>query len=292
MAIQFRKEAMEALLRPESLDEAIEVTPPAVWATLAAAALVVAAALVWAFAGTVTTRLPGEGVVAWSDGRQSFAVAPAAGVVVAVTAAKGEAVAAGTIIARLAVAALSRRVLEAEARLAALEAAPASAGGDVASARGDLAAARIGLQEASTVRAPFAGNLAAMLVPVGGIVSAGAPVARLDERGGELLVRATLADPRAQVVAPGMDVRVSMAGLPEREAAAIRGTVRAVRRAGAGETGVSIVVALVRDAAGAPVWTTTPARPAPLAAGDAVTVAITVEEVRPIDLLVPSSRNR
>ncbi|MFM9859102.1 HlyD family efflux transporter periplasmic adaptor subunit [Pseudoxanthobacter sp. M-2] len=292
MAIQFRKEAIEALLRPESLDETIEVTTPAVWATLAAAALVVAAALIWAFAGTVTTRLQGEGVVAWSDARQSFAVAPAGGVVVEVTAAEGEALAAGAIIARLAVPPLSRRLLEAEARLAALEAATASAGADLASARGDVAAARTGLEEASVVRAPFAGILAAVLVPVGGTASAGEPVARLDENGGELLVRATIDDPRARVVAPGMDARVSLAGLPLREAGALRGRVRTVRRAAAGETGVSVEVALVHDAAGAPVWTTMPALSAPLAAGDGVTVAITVEEIRPIDLVVPSSGDR
>lgn len=292
MAIQFRKKAMEALLRPESFDEAIEVTPPAVWATLAAAALVVAAALVWAFAGTVTTRVQGEGVVAWSDARQSFAVAPAGGVVVEMTAVEGEAVAAGAIIARLAVAPLLRRLLEAEARLAALEAATASAGADLASARGDLAAARTGFAEASAVRAPFAGILAAVLVPVGGTVSAGEPVVRLDEHRGELLVRATMDNPRAGVVAPGMDARVSIASMPLREADALRGTVRAVRRAAAGKTGVSVEVALVRDTAGAPVWTTMPARPLLLAADDEVTVTITVEEIRPIDLVVLSSRDR
>lgn len=292
MAIQFRKEAMQALLRPESLDEAIEVTPPAVWATLIAAALVVAAALVWAFAGTVATRLQGAGVVAWSDARQSFAVAPAGGVVVAVTAVEGEPVAQGAVIARLAVAPLSRRLLEAEARLAALEIAPAPAAADLASARGDLAAARTGLEEASAVRAPFSGIVTAVLVPVGGTASAGEPVARLDEHGGELLVRATIDDPRARVVAPGMDARVSLAGLPPREAGALRGTVRTVRRAETGGTGVSVEVALVRDAAGAPEWTTLPALPAPLAAGEAVTVAITIEEIRPIDLVVPSSGDR
>lgn len=292
MAIQFRKEAMQALLRPESLDEAIEVTPPAVWATLVAAALVVAAALAWAFAGTVSTRLQGAGVVAWSDARQSVAVAPAAGVVVEVTAKEGEPVAAGAVIARLAVAPLSRRLLEAEARLAALEAAPASGAADLASARGDLAAARAGLEEASAVRAPFSGILTSVLVPVGGTVSAGEPLVRLDEHGGELLVRATIDDPRARVVAPGMDARVSLAGLPPREAGAVRGTVRAVRRAPEGETGVSVEIALDRDAAGDPVWTTSPSPSAPLAAGEAVTVAVTIEEIRPIDLVVPSSGDR
>lgn len=68
MAQVFRKSAVERLSSPEQLDKAMVVTSPMSWAVLAGVALIVAAAVAWAFLGRLPVTVGVTGTVAGTEG--------------------------------------------------------------------------------------------------------------------------------------------------------------------------------------------------------------------------------
>ena len=97
----FRQSALERLASPERLDEMIRITSPRSWLALAGLLAVVAALVLWAVFGSVTTTVQGTGVVIPAGGL-SVVAAPQGGVVASVGAHVGGRVRAGQVVARLA----------------------------------------------------------------------------------------------------------------------------------------------------------------------------------------------
>ena len=61
----FRKVALDRLSSPEQLDKLLNVTSARAWLGLVAVALLLGAATVWGYLGSVTTKTGGQGVAAW-----------------------------------------------------------------------------------------------------------------------------------------------------------------------------------------------------------------------------------
>lgn len=64
----YRKQSLEQLSNPESLDELLTVTNPISWISLAAIGLVIVSALVWGIFGSIPYKVEGSGIIINSDG--------------------------------------------------------------------------------------------------------------------------------------------------------------------------------------------------------------------------------
>jgi hypothetical protein len=60
----FRKSSLDSISSPEQLNDYIRVSNPSIWLILAALCLLLAAVLVWGFAGSLPTKISTEGVAA------------------------------------------------------------------------------------------------------------------------------------------------------------------------------------------------------------------------------------
>ena len=77
----FRKVALDRLASPEQLDQLLFITRPRYWLLLASVGLLMAGSIYWGFQGTVSTKVPGQGVIVRVGGVVSV-TSPSAGQVV------------------------------------------------------------------------------------------------------------------------------------------------------------------------------------------------------------------
>lgn len=117
----FRTGQREDAASPERLDEVVRVASPL--STLFTLFLLfgLACGTVWAFAGTVTTRVHGEGLILFEGARNEQVTAAGAGRVEAVLVEPGDVIAAGDVVARMVNRPTRRRLAEAERQLRELE---------------------------------------------------------------------------------------------------------------------------------------------------------------------------
>lgn len=98
MAQVFRKSALEKLSSPEQLDKAMVVTSPASWAVLTGVALIVAAAVVWAFLGRLPETVSVVGAVGGTEGSDCM-ISDSTGTIAEFTVSPGESISAGDRVA-------------------------------------------------------------------------------------------------------------------------------------------------------------------------------------------------
>lgn len=108
----FRKSALEKLSTPEKLDQLIKVTGPKAWIALATVALALFTGIVWAFMGTVKTKLDVIGVV--QGGELHEVVATSQGQLVDLKVAIGDNVKKGDVIATIQQPELHQQIEEAK----------------------------------------------------------------------------------------------------------------------------------------------------------------------------------
>ena len=93
----FRKVALDRLASPEQLDQLLFITRPRYWLLLASVALLMGGAIYWGFQGTVSTKLPGQGVIVRVGGVVNL-TSPSAGQVVTLDAKIGQTIHIGDIL--------------------------------------------------------------------------------------------------------------------------------------------------------------------------------------------------
>lgn len=115
----FRKVALERLSSPEQLDQLLQVTRPSGWLALGSLAALLAAALVWGFAGSIPTEARGGGMLLRRGGVSDL-VSAASGQVEEILVGVGDPVEKGQVVARIRQDSLLRQIDEARARRQAL----------------------------------------------------------------------------------------------------------------------------------------------------------------------------
>src|SRR5689334_18500041 len=71
----YRQEALDRLSSPEQFDQLMPLTSPRGWIALAAAALLLLVAGLWAFLGTITVTVEGEGILTRAGGVRTVTAA-------------------------------------------------------------------------------------------------------------------------------------------------------------------------------------------------------------------------
>lgn len=117
----FRKVSLERLSSPEQLDQLMQVTNPTGWLALAAMIVLLVAATVWGFYGSIPTEAAGEGILIRQGGVAEL-VATGTGPVDELLVAVGDAIAKGQAVARIRQEALLREIEENRAQQAAVTA--------------------------------------------------------------------------------------------------------------------------------------------------------------------------
>ncbi len=97
----FRKVSLERLASPEQLDQLLRVTSPKGWVGLSALFLLLATAVVWAFAGSIATKASGQGVIVRTGGVLSV-VSRGSGLILSLDVKVGDKIRANQIVARIA----------------------------------------------------------------------------------------------------------------------------------------------------------------------------------------------
>lgn len=270
----FRQAALERLSSPDQLDQMGRVTRPRSWLSLLALSLVLLAALVWGFLGRLPVQVTGQGILLSANGLHSI-VSPVTGQVVGVDFGVGDVVQAGQIVAHV---------------------------------------SESGQADALPVISPYSGRIVERLVDVGSPIEKNAPLLNLEglnPEGRVDLEAVIYMDPaEGKKIHPGMEVQVSPSTVRREEYGFMLGQVASVGQFPATPQGMLRVLGnseLVKTLAGggAPIevrvtlvpdadnpsgyaWSSPSGPPMQVDSGTLCDASITLEQRRPIGLMIPS----
>ena len=116
----FRKVSLERLSSPEQLNQKLTVVSPVGWLALASLAILIFAAVLWGFMGSISNKIQGGGVLMYGDGIVSL-TSQTGGQITDINVQAGEYVERGQVIARVSQEELVRQIEQCKENLAALE---------------------------------------------------------------------------------------------------------------------------------------------------------------------------
>jgi multidrug resistance efflux pump len=267
----FRQVALERLSSPEQLDQLMHITTPRGWLALLALIGLIVTVVAWSFNDTIPTQVLGRGILI-RGGQLARAVPTAAGQVNAVLVRAGDMVQPGQPLARITP--------------------------DAGAPRGP-----------AEIVSPVAGRVVDISVGQGSVVSAGLPIASIEETSKPLEAVIYMPASNGANVRPGMEVQVSPSNLSREEYGFIHGKVRSVATFPATFESMMLVLAneqLVREflSAGTPLevrieltpdpattsgyrWSSSSGPPFAIDSGTLCQSTITLSEQRPINLVLP-----
>ncbi|HKI35487.1 MAG TPA: HlyD family efflux transporter periplasmic adaptor subunit [Gemmataceae bacterium] len=265
----FRQEALDRLSSPEQLDQLMQVTAPRAWIALGACALLILAALLWGFFGTIPTTVEGKGFLVPSQGIKTM-TAPRGATVAKVLVHPGDEVETGQVLVTLT---------------------PHGGGAEV------------------PVPSPSPARVLAAGLKAGDAVEQGAALVTLEPRDDTLVAVVYVPAADGYQVKEGMSAQVWPAFARKGEFGSLVGSVRSagrfpvgqadmMRQLGSGElvsslsgTGplLEVVVELQPDPAapGAYRWSSSRGAPVGLSAGTPCQGIITVRKQHPVRLVFP-----
>jgi biotin carboxyl carrier protein len=271
---------------PDQLDQVMRVTSPRSWLALAGFAAVVLAAVLWGFLGTVPRTVSGQGILT-RPGGVSRVVATSPGLVAEIGVRSGDAVQQGQVIAWL----------EGTPRP---PTSPTAQGVDP-QARGE----RIPVTSSS------AGHVIEVLTRAGDFLPAGAPVISLDPPERAMTAYLYLPVGPGKQVQPGMTAQVSPSTVQSEQYGFLIGQVRSVSEFPVTQRGIQrlleneelvqqflsrgpvieVTVDLVEDpnTASGLKWSSPQGPPIEISPGTTAAGAVVLDEVRPIELVVPGA---
>ena len=225
----FRSKALVLKEQKEPLDHLLRVTAPHEWLIVALLAMSVLLALSWAIFGRIEPTIAAPCILA-APGERHPVIAAEAGVVAEVLAGAGDRVESGQPIVRIDPTDRVRQVNAAQARLALLEdSSHAGSEDSLRAARADLLAARAMRVSGERIASHVAGEVSAMLLAPGHVVTAGAEVARIRVGAAHRIeAMAFVSTDVAHAIVPGMKARVAATASSNRAAGDLDAVVAAV----------------------------------------------------------------
>ncbi len=270
----FRQDALKRVSSPEQLDQLMEVTNPRGWAALLALGLLLFAAILWAFLGTIPTKVTGQGVLL-APGGVKEAISTFPGQITSLNVDVGDRVEAGEVVAQVAE---TDRVTP------------------------------------TTIVSPYAGRVLEIKVDDGDLIERGTPILSieaLDEEPGELEVALYLPAAEGKKVRPGMSVQIAPSTVERERFGLLLGEVVSVGKFPVTRQGMlrvlgsePLVEALstggpqiqVRadltpdpDTPSGYTWSSSAGPPDPITSGTLCQVWITIREQRPLSLVLPAA---
>ncbi|THF77144.1 NHLP bacteriocin system secretion protein [Cohnella fermenti] len=313
----FRKVSLDRLSSPEQLDTLMKVTSPRGWLALAALGLLLAAAIVWGFLGTVSTKVATEGVLIQPGGLQTV-YASSSGLLTDIRVVENDYVQKGNVIARMEQPQLLQQLERLTNEWKALEAAYANKPSEeleeqIASYRQTIADAKEDYLYQTSIVSAYTGRVLAVNVKKGSSIEAGTSVISLEsgETGANNL-KTVLYVPvqTGKKIIPGMTVDVTPSSVNKEEYGFMIGRVASVSEfplttqsmfltlgnealvrelAGEGEAMLEVSVELIPDSSTVSgyKWSTSDGPPQQMDSGTLVSASITVKRQKPIASIIP-----
>lgn len=267
----FRKEALQRLLSPEPLDRLMRITSPASWLALAGIGALLLFVIAWSIFGVVPKRVAGQGLLI-REGGVDTVYSSVAGRISALHVAVGDAVEANQTIAE---------VLD------------------------------IDSGESKSIVSSSRGTVLELAAKTGSLVKPETPLLTMIDESRELQAVVYAPMTSGKTIKPGMPVLISSAAAPREEYGSLRGAVKSVSVfptstqamisllgsdalansiiAGIEGVPVEIVIGLQADptTVSGYSWTSPGGAPFVLESGTPIDALITVNEQRPISLVLP-----
>jgi multidrug efflux pump subunit AcrA (membrane-fusion protein) len=297
----FRKVSVERLSSPEQLDTLLKVTSPRSWLALIALGLLLSAAIIWGFFGTLDTKIGVEGVLIRPGGLQTV-YASSGGIISDIRVVENDYVRKGNVVARVEQPQILRQIAGLKVS--------SNADNPVAQAVADLQAQYY--NQANIVSA-YTGRVLDVNVKKGSSVGSGTALFTVESgeaRAKDLQAVMYVPAQVGKKIVPGMPVSVSPSSVNKEEYGFILGRVTSVsdfpltaqsmfltlgneslvkELSRADAALLEVIVDLTPDAATVSGyrWSTPAGPPQPLDSGTLVSASITVKQQKPISSIIP-----
>lgn len=307
----FRKVSLERLASPEQLDVMLKVTNPMGWLALGALGLLLAAALLWGFFGSIPTKIPGRGILVRGSGmREVFA--PRLGLVREMLVKVGDKIEPMQPVARMAYGDLESSMRATRAVLDAVRKEPDTLPGHVErlqKAENDLTTLQVQYDAQTTVLSPFAGTVADVLANRWDLVQAGTHLLYVEPTDAQMEALIYLSPNDGGRVAPGMAVQVVPVTVKPESYGYMLGDIdkvakfpssmadlrrrfdneQLVQQLAAGQAPILVNVRLRRDPTthSTFAWSSGVGPPYPVTMGTICSASVVIREQRPIELIIP-----
>ncbi len=304
----FRDVSLKRLSSPERLDQLIKVTSPKAWLALMAIGLLLAAAIAWSFAGSIPTKIEGQGILL-NDGGVFSLTHAVSGQVIDVRFTAGDHVKKGDVLARIDQPELVEEINEALGKLSDLEQNQALP--EYQTLKYQVAQLRGELDHRSQIISPIDGRILELNMHAGSIVQPGETLATLEQSGATTRLEAVLyvSAELAGNIRPGMEVQISPTIVNKEEYGYMLGRVTFV--SGYPETAKSVIQTLGSEnlasllaGQGAPIqvqvdivhdqgtksgykWSSPAGPPHAIPSGTLVHGAIVIAREKPISKVIP-----
>ncbi len=284
----FRKVSLERLSSPERLDVLTAVTTSLGWLALTALGLLIFLALIWGWAGSIPVTVRGEGMLVNHGGITNVdALGP--GRVSEILVRPNDVVRAGQVIARIGQ--------------------PFASAGKSEALVPDSRAVTSEMLNASNIVSPVTGKVVEIKIAKGTVVTAGTPIASLEQEGNQLEAVMYISEGDGKKVQPGMKLDIIPSSVRRDEYGSMIGTVDIVSDYPASAAGImailgneqlvqrlmkngapyAVYVTLQRDPASANgfKWSSGKGPTTRIASGTLCTSEIAVEKRRPLSMVLP-----
>ncbi|WP_391572295.1 NHLP bacteriocin system secretion protein [Cohnella sp.] len=313
----FRKASIERLSSPEQLDTLMKVTSPKGWLALIALGLLIAAAIVWGFLGTISTQITTEGVLIRPGGLQTL-YASSSGQITDIRVVENDNVKKGNVIARIEQPQMLKQLERLTVELKTAEAAYANEpleelGEQIANRKQAIADLQADYMNQSSIVSAYTGRVLEVNVKRGSSVDAGTPVILVESgeaRAKDLKTVIYVPVQSGKKILPGMTVDVSPSSVNREEYGFMLGRVTSVSEfpltaqsmfltlgnealvselAGGGTAMLEVKADLIPETStfSGYRWSTSDGPPQRMDSGTLVTASITVKEQKPISLIIP-----
>lgn len=307
----FREISLKKLSSPEQLDQLIRLTSPKVWLAMIAIGLLLSAAVIWGYTGSVATKLEGTGILLNNAGVYTLN-AESRGQITDVRFVNGDMVNKGDVIARVAQEELVKEINVLLDLLDSMEAEHSVDTKEYAETQKQIEKLRQELDYRSRVTSPISGRIMELNIQNGSVIHPGDTLAILEQYDSTVRLEAVIYVTAEQIgkIRSGMEAQIIPSIVNKEEYGFMMGRVVAVDEYPATEQSMlktlgSTELVKMLSELGIPVrvkidltkddhtvsgfkWSSPEGPPFAIPSGTIVKGAIVISRERPLDRVIPN----